>query len=132
MVCSTQTTQMKMYFGFYKGVLCASEHGFENMKISIKLLVLYFLTSSCKPEYVNINNKLIGINNKLIGTWELNSLVYIDNQDEVFTENGSNYIIKFNKTNKGILEKGKSIFSFTYNFGYEKFDNGYATCNMDF
>lgn len=94
------------------------------MKNSIISLILFILVSSCKPEYVKIKDKLEG-------SWKLTNFDYLNIQGDLVSDKNTSYHINFKNDNKGIFKINTMDFNFTYDFGYEQFDSGYANCNID-
>ena len=86
------------------------------------LFAIVVLLVSCKSEHIKIKDKVKG-------SWQLANFEYTDTQNTVVASK-KNYTMTFNDTN-GLLSLNNTSYNFTYDFGYEKYDTGYANCNID-
>ncbi|HEV7350757.1 hypothetical protein [Telluribacter sp.] len=86
----------------------------------LALIIVIIFASSCKPDYVKIEDKIEG-------SWILSDFKYTDNTGKVVSESPSNVQITFlgTTTRKGIIKAPSNEFTFEYNFGPDK-------CNLDF
>lgn len=88
------------------------------------IIISLIFISSCKPEYIKINEKLVG-------SWKLSSFEYLDINNKKVYQNKNNYIISFTDDNKGVIKINGNDFNFAYDFGFEQFEDGYANCDID-
>lgn len=92
-------------------------------KYIYKFAILLFFLNSCKPEHIKIKERLNG-------TWQLESFNFQSVQGTNNSSNTNKYSIEFKNNKMGVILTDSIKFDFTYDFGYEQFDSGFADCDI--